>query len=322
MNDNSKFFKIGVFVITATFILITGLIIFGAGEFFDKKFYCETYFDESVQGLNIGSSVKYKGMDIGSVESIESSANTYDQDSQYILVLFSINNNAMFAKSKKGIEEIVKQGLRVKLGMQGLTGAAYIEADYIEKSKLSDPSISWEPENPYIPSTTSTITRLTDSISRIVEGIESIQFHSLANDLATLLKTLDTKISNMHTEQILDSTLTLVQNAGRIVNNAEKPLSGFLNDLEQAGKDVKIVAKDTKTLIQNLDNSLSGVSPAVKQFKEACKQVNETVYFRKHDLEIMFDHLKKMSANLEELSEDLKTYPGSIIYSSPPNTTD
>lgn len=322
MNDNSKFFKIGVFVITATFILITGLIIFGAGEFFDKKFYCETYFDESVQGLNIGSSVKYKGMDIGSVESIVSAASKYHKESQYILVMFSINDNAIFNKSKKGIEEIVKQGLRVKLELQGLTGAAYIETDYIEKSKISDPPISWEPENPYIPSTTSTITRLTDSISKIVEGIESINTQSLANDLATLLKTLDTKINNLETEEILGNALTLVQSASRIVNNAEKPLSGFVKNLEQAGKDVKIVAKDTKTLIRNLDDSLSGVSPAVKQFKEACKQVNETVYFRKHDLEIMFDHLKKMSANLEELSEDLKTYPGSIIYSSPPNTTD
>ena len=322
MNDNSKFFKIGVFVIAATFILVTGLIIFGVGEFFDKKFYCETYFTESVQGLNIGSEVKYKGMDIGSVETITSAASVYDQDNQYILVVFSINDNAIFAKSKKGIEEIVRNGLRVKLGLQGLTGAAYIEADYIKKSKISDLTVSWEPENPYIPSTTSTITRLTESISKIVEGIESIKFHALANDLATLLKTLDTKINNLETEELLGSALTLVQSASRIVNNAEKPLSGFVKNLEQVGKDVKIVAKDTKTLIRNLDNSLSGVSPAVKQFQEACKQVNETVYFRKHDLEIMFDHLKKMSANLEELSEDLKTYPGSLIYGSPPKQTD
>jgi phospholipid/cholesterol/gamma-HCH transport system substrate-binding protein/paraquat-inducible protein B len=322
MNDNSKFFKIGLFVIAATFILITGLIIFGAGKFFEKKFYCETYFNESVQGLNIGSSVKYKGMDIGSVESIKSTASKYNNNSPYILVLFSINDNAMFAKSKKGIEEIVKNGLRVKLGLQGLTGAAYIEADYIEKDKTTDLSIPWNPQNPYIPSITSTITRLTDSISKIVEGIESIKFHALANDLATLLKTLDTKINNMETEEILGSTLKLVQSASRIVNNAEKPLSTFINDLEQAGKDVKIAAKDIKIMIRNVDNSLAGVSPAVNQFKEACKQVNETVYFRKHDLEIMFDHLKKMSANLEELSEDLKTYPGSLIYSSPPKQTD
>ncbi|MCK5096915.1 MAG: MCE family protein, partial [Desulfobacteraceae bacterium] len=270
MNDNTKFFKIGVFVISATFILITGLIIFGAGEFFDKKFFCETYFNESVQGLNVGSGVKYKGMDIGSVESIKSAASKYDKDSQYILVIFSINDNAMFAKSKKGIEEIVKNGLRVKLGLQGLTGAAYIEADYSENNKTEDLPISWDPENPYIPSVTSTITRLTDSISKIVEGVESINIQALANDLATLLKTLDTKINNLETEEILGSTLKLVNSASRIVNNVEKPLTTFITDLEQAGKDVKIAAKDTKTMIRNIDNSLSGVAPAVEQFNKAC----------------------------------------------------
>ncbi len=318
MNDNSKFFKIGLFVITALFILITGLIIFGAGEFFDDKFYCETYFNGSVQGLSIGSSVKYKGMDIGSVEVIKSAASIYHKESQYILVVFSINDNAVFTKSEQGINELVKKGLRVKLGLQGLTGAAYIEADYLKKEKISDLAITWKPENPYIPSTTSTIRRLTDSISKIVEGVEAINIQGLANDLATLLKTLDTKINNMETEELLGSALQLVQSASRIVNNAEKPLSGFIRDLETTGKDVRIAADNTKKLIKNLDRALTGVSPAVNQFSEACRQVNETVYFRKHDIEIMLDHLKKMSANLEELSEDLKIYPGSLLYSSPP----
>ncbi|MCK5310561.1 MAG: MCE family protein [Desulfobacteraceae bacterium] len=319
MNDNTKFFKIGMFVIVATTILIVGLIIFGAGKFFDKKFYCETYFNESVQGLNVGSGVKYKGMDIGSVESIKSAASEYGQNSQYILVTFSINDNAMFAKSKKGIEIIVNEGLRVKLGLQGLTGAAYIEADHIEKNKIQDLPIAWEPENPYIPSATSTITRLTDSISKIVEGVESIKFQALANDLATLLRTLDTKINDIETEEILGSTLKLVSSASRIVNNAEKPLSKFIKDLGEAGADVKIAAKNTKTMIKNVDNSLSGVSPAIEQFNKACAQINETVYFRKHDIEIILDDLKKMSANLEEVSENLKTYPGSVIYGSPPD---
>ena len=322
MNDNSKFFKIGIFVIGATSIFIVGLIIFGLGDFFEKKFYCETYFDGSVQGLNIGSSVKYKGMEIGSVESIKSAASRYSPDSQYIFVLFSINDIAAFNKSKKGIEELVKKGLRVKLGLQGLTGAAYIEADYIEKNKPAALPISWNPENPYIPSTTSTITRLTDSISKIVEGVEAINIQALANDLATLLKTLDTKINDIETEEILGSTLKLVNSASRIVTNAEKPLTGFVNNLEQAGKDIKVAVKDIKTLIGNVDESLSGVSPAVKQFNKACAQINETVYFKKHDIGIILDNLKKMSANLEEMSENLKTYPGSIIYSSPPKTTD
>ncbi|MCP3900363.1 MAG: MCE family protein [Desulfobacteraceae bacterium] len=322
MNDNNKFFKIGIFVISATIILIIGLIIFGAGEFFDKKFYCETYFDGSVQGLNIGSSVKYKGMEVGSVELIKSAASEYSNDSQYIYVLFSINDNGTFDRSEKLIEKLVKDGLRVKLALQGLTGGAYIEADYIEKNKIQDIPISWEPENPYIPSATSTIRRLTESISKIVEGLESINMQSLANDLAILLKTLDTKITKMNTEQILESTLTLVQSASKIVADAEKPISVFLNDLEHVGKDVKVAAKNTKAMIRNLDNSLSGISPAVKQFEEACKQVNETVYFRKHDLEIILDDLKKMSANLEELSENLKTYPGSLIYGSPPEKTE
>jgi phospholipid/cholesterol/gamma-HCH transport system substrate-binding protein len=322
MNDNTKFFKIGMFVIVATTLLIAGLIIFGAGEFLDKKFYCETYFEESVQGLNIGSSVKYKGMDIGAVESIKNANSQYDKNSQYILVLFSVNDNAIFDRSKEGIERIVGEGLRVKLGLQGLTGAAYIDADFVKTDEISDLSFSWNPEHHYIPSATSTITRLTDSISKIVEGVESIKFQALAQDLSILLKTLDTKINAMETEEILGSTLELVNSASRIVHNAEKPLAKFMGDLEAAGGDVKIAAGDTKTMIRNIDKSLKGVAPAVEQFNKACEQINETVYLRKHDLEILLESLKRMSANLEEVTENLKIYPGTVIYGSPPEKKD
>ena len=46
------------------------LIAFGAGQFFKTETLAETYFNESVQGLNIGSEVKYKGVKIGAVKSI------------------------------------------------------------------------------------------------------------------------------------------------------------------------------------------------------------------------------------------------------------
>ena len=68
MDTKINFFKIGLFVI----VLIVSLlfVVFWLGKFgFEKKKFDEytIYFKESVSGLNIGSSIKYKGFEGGNV---------------------------------------------------------------------------------------------------------------------------------------------------------------------------------------------------------------------------------------------------------------
>jgi len=63
-------FLIGLFV---TLGIILGLVIvvwLGAARYFEKGEMYSAYFDESVQGLQIDSSVKYRGVDVGRVVAI------------------------------------------------------------------------------------------------------------------------------------------------------------------------------------------------------------------------------------------------------------
>ena len=61
---------IGLF--TSIGIVIGAGLIFwlGASKYFEKGDTYVTYFDESVQGLQVDSSVKYRGVDIGRVKQI------------------------------------------------------------------------------------------------------------------------------------------------------------------------------------------------------------------------------------------------------------
>ena len=61
---------VGIFVLLG-FALATGSIIWlGMSNYFEKGLYYVAYFDESVQGLDKDSPVKYRGVSIGRVESI------------------------------------------------------------------------------------------------------------------------------------------------------------------------------------------------------------------------------------------------------------
>ena len=69
MNDNSKF-KLGLFIIFAAIIFFAALFILGTMDRFKEKAHLSTLVSESVQGLSVGSSVKYQGVPIGNVSEI------------------------------------------------------------------------------------------------------------------------------------------------------------------------------------------------------------------------------------------------------------
>ena len=92
MSAQANNFKLGLFVIGATVALVLLLLIVGSGRWFQSKTIIETYFNESVQGLDIGSKVKYRGVSVGEVTRIGFTYNKYQQDKppadrlRYVLV--------------------------------------------------------------------------------------------------------------------------------------------------------------------------------------------------------------------------------------------
>ena len=80
MSLKANYFKLGLFVIGALMAGMIVLVIIGSGRWFQPKLTVETYFNESVQGLDIGSKLKYRGVAIGDVTKIGFSYNQYQLD--------------------------------------------------------------------------------------------------------------------------------------------------------------------------------------------------------------------------------------------------
>lgn len=66
----SVYFVVGFFVTVGTLAAVSMILWLGASKYLRKGVKYVTYFDESVQGLQVDSAVKYRGVEIGSVEKI------------------------------------------------------------------------------------------------------------------------------------------------------------------------------------------------------------------------------------------------------------
>ena len=99
---------IGAFVFGAIVIAIGAVLFFGSANLFAKKQIFETYFNQSVNGLGIGSNVKYKGVTVGKVTKVQLKFQGHGE-APIVKVLYEINTDNLLNKYGLSINLIRSQ---------------------------------------------------------------------------------------------------------------------------------------------------------------------------------------------------------------------
>src|ERR1700752_1417932 len=223
--EKFSYFKIGIFVISAVVIGIIGVVVLGVGTIFQKKTIVETYIDESVQGLDVGSPVKFRGVPVGRVEQISLTSAEYSTRRGYVVVRISISSN-MFQfpvndPTSAQLKEALDRGFRIRIAPQGLTGVAYLEADYLDPERNPPLEIDWQPYYPYIPSTRSRITQLSEAVERILRNFSDINIPQITGGIEKSLAAITKLAESANLEKIgtqANSLLTEVRETNRQIN--------------------------------------------------------------------------------------------------------
>ncbi|MFH1137845.1 MAG: MlaD family protein [Pseudomonadota bacterium] len=345
MSAKANFFKIGLFVIAACILIVGGVVILGAGALFENKLLLETVFDGSVQGLDIGSPVKFRGVQIGKVEEIAVAARVYRTNHSYILVRMSLNSNA-WNYSEQDTEQFLDQervrGLRVRLSTMGLTGAAYVEADYLDPARNPSLSLDFKPEYPYMASAPSVITQLSESLTRIMTSLEDINVQAITSRLEKTLDAMTATLegadisavsaqaqhllaelreTNTHlnklivgTQPLMSEAVAAAAGARKILEKSDKPIAKFMGSLQSAVEEVDRVAEKW--------NAFSGdLPPLAARLQTTLNRLDHLVSIPQQELEETMMNIRLISENLKDLTENSKKYPSQLFFGEPPNRT-
>ena len=222
MRQRMNYYKIGLFVISSIFIVSVFIIILGAGNLFQKNLILETYFDESIQGLDVGSIVKFRGVKIGTVKEI-----TFVQD-KYKLDADSPNFS-------QGRYVLVKMAVKNFFNLN---------------SESNEPlGISWEPNDVYVPSTKSTITKIGASMDEFLKKLDAADIENMAKNLNTLVVTLDESLK--------------AANIGEMSANG----NALLAEIRETNKELKKIVANPKMqdLPTKLNESLTLMSQSMNK---------------------------------------------------------
>ena len=168
MSTRAHYFRLGLFIILGVMVAIGIAIGVGGGKLFKRTLTIETYFNGSVQGLDVGSKVKYRGVLIGEVTQLGFTSTRYElnlppqQRKPYVYVQARLDlDKAGFngQLTPALLDKLIAKGLRVRMSAQGITGTYFLEFDYAEPARAVMLPINWQPVHAYIPSSASAVMR-------------------------------------------------------------------------------------------------------------------------------------------------------------------
>jgi phospholipid/cholesterol/gamma-HCH transport system substrate-binding protein len=167
--------KLGLFVVVAIVALAGTVFWLGARRFHRDSFQAISYFDESVQGLDIGSPVKFRGVTLGTVTDI-----TIAPDHRHVQVTSDIYLDALarlglrIPKRDTG-EEFIDPNLRVQLASTGITGVRFLQTDFFDVKRFPPPPLPFEPPWNYVPTVPSTLKSLEEAAVDILNRFPAVE---------------------------------------------------------------------------------------------------------------------------------------------------
>jgi phospholipid/cholesterol/gamma-HCH transport system substrate-binding protein len=172
METDKHYFFEGLFIIVFTIAAAVLAVWLGGTGRHDDVLY-RIHFHESVSGLAVGDPVKFRGVDVGSVKSM----NIDPDNARLVLVELRL---------RKGTP--VKTDTRASLALKGITGVVFIELNGGDPAAQTLLAVTPQNSIPEIPSERTGLKAMLDELPKLAEKFAAIedQTKKVVNNVGTL----------------------------------------------------------------------------------------------------------------------------------------
>jgi phospholipid/cholesterol/gamma-HCH transport system substrate-binding protein len=298
---------VGVFVLASTALALGGVIAIGSGTLFKHTETIETSTTDSVNGLQIGSPVKYRGVPIGEVSSISfadrlypAGADDFDFASPVVirmkvrLDVFGPEQSERFTQS---IGDGVARGLRARLTSAGLTGGLFVDLDLNDPTLFPIAKLPYEPLFPYIPTAPSRLDQLIDRIQVIAANLSEVDFSSLGGSLQKTVDDINNVVERRVNPMFADAQVFIkeLRASNQQIQNilADPAIAATISNASTFTGDLRDVFGESK---QGLKDGLAEIPAMMKSARAAADRL---------DAILQSERLLSILAKLDETSGEL-----------------
>jgi len=298
MATEARKFQVGAFVIAAVVIVIGGAIWLGASRFFEDTRRFVSYFSESVQGLDPGVAVKFRGVPAGRVEQIGIAP-----DRQLIEVVMDIDAKVVPALGGDNT-------LRAQLQLSGITGLRYVEIDRSRGEALNQsPELTFKPPHDVIPSARSSFVAVQSALADVYDKFMQVDMEGISADTRATLQSL----SRLLQDERINTLLTNFAAASVSTHKAAKNVEAMMGPVTQ---NATAATQEAKTLFTNLNRGVKA-----EELGQTLEQLNRLALNAQQfilGLQSTTARLDRAVGNLQALSDRVRQQPSLLLFGQPP----
>jgi len=312
-------FSVGLFVIIGMAMVIIFILWLGMAQYFKEGRRYELYFDESVQGLNKDSAVKYQGVGIGRVESI-----SVAPDGKLVQIVLNLD------EPLKDIDSMVAQ-----LKSVGITGIMFVELTRKREGEVvKSPKLSFTPQYPVIASKPSEIRQFLTDLNEIIDKIKAIDVKNISNLMVQTLDNANQTIQDAQMKKVSGDIQEVLGKSKELMGSKEwieirgniHQASINLNQLiATSGNALSAMDKALQQHNQSLSNILNDIQATAEQSKILIQSGNMLIqdsrfYLSNTDREVLkvLQRLEATTQNINRLTQQLQDQPSLLLFAEPP----
>jgi phospholipid/cholesterol/gamma-HCH transport system substrate-binding protein len=289
-------FAVGLFVTVGIGIAIVAVIWLGMSSIFQKGRFYAIYFDESVQGLDKDSPLKYRGVSIGRVERIGVAP-----DSKLIEVILKVET-----------DQALESDIVAQLKIVGITGSMFIELDRKKEGEPDrSPSLSFPTEYPIVASKPSDISELLRGFDEVLRQIKTLDLEGISDGITRTLENINQKILDADMKGVSDNLNALLTETDRTIRRAGKAV----------GRVEKLVADNEEGILVAIRDFSEAMENANDFFAKGASLISETddsISHLKSHLLVVGQNLARASESLSRLIDLVSDHPSQLLLGEPP----
>ena len=316
--------SIGLFIVTGVALGVTGLLLFSSSKMFSRTHDIIVYFNESLNGLNEGAPVKYRGVTIGSVKRVMVRYNQATND-MAMPVILEIEDKLVHQRlgDEAGMsfyasstddrvrEERIKRGLRASLQTESLvTGVLYVD---MQIDPHAPPPVFHQLEKRY-PEVPTEPTQ----IKQLFNNLASLDIHGLQTNLDGLISQLRTTVNDLKMADINAGVTNLLVSVNRLVTDPDitNGLAALRPTLDQYKDLGAKVTSQVDPLVGSVTNTLGEANRALAQIRGAGENLRTMLAPDspvRNDLDLALEQLAGAAQSISSLVDFLKQHPNALI---------
>jgi len=322
--SSPRYFKLGLFVIVGALLLVCGVLVLGGASIFERSIKAQTILTESVNGLDVGAAVKYRGVTIGKVSEIDVAGAKYDLDADEgnaataggaIVVEMLIQSKGFPGKTNAQIETLLRrladEGLRARVTTAGFSGQAFLEFNFLDPKAYPPPQIAFKPTELYIPSAPS-------EMNQALEAVEHIAIDLQKANLPQLVTHYD-QLATRATAAV-DGLNDLVQRNRPALNTAMADLPDITRRMRSITDRADTFLKDPRLgkMLASLPITGDNANAAITDFRALLHDGQGLLAEDKDDLRGILADLRRAAADAAIITDDAKQNPARVLFGQPP----